>query len=221
MGANRWSTLFNAISCGASLVGLGGLFWIHRTLKRHVSEPLQQLIRCIDAAATGDMSLLLEGPSADEWGRLSQSLTRLIGVMSRSENLVYHLAALVEASGDAIVSQSLDGTILSWNTGAQRLYGYAPEEVRGHSIALLSPEDGATVMRDVLNRIARGERVLPFEQRHRARNGRMFTAFIRVAAIHDSTRRVIGVSYCAQELSVSQPALNAVPSITPALPSAF
>jgi PAS domain S-box-containing protein len=129
----------------------------------------------------------------------------LITVLARSENLVYHLAALVEASGDAIVSFTLDGTILSWNKGAQRIYGFSAEELKGQPIALLSPQDNGVEMIRVLQKIRNGERVQPFETIHQARNGRTVRAFIRISAILGSTHQAIGASFCAQELTDRPP----------------
>jgi PAS domain S-box-containing protein len=125
--------------------------------------------------------------------------------------LVYHLAALVEISGDAIVSQTLDGTILSWNKGAQRLYGYSVDDVRGHSIGILSPMDHGEELRMVLGQVKRGEKVTPFETLHQAKNGRLVRALVKAAAVHDSLHRVIGVSFCAQELPAPATSSTAIP----------
>ncbi len=168
---------------------------------RGVSRSLQNILLCAEAAAAGDTSRLPDERSQDEVGQLSQATGRLINVLARSENLVYHLAALVESSGDAIISQSLDGRILSWNKGAQRIYGYSAEEVKGQPIAILSPADQGAEMMAILRRIQNGERLQPFETIHQARSGRAVRAFVRVAAIYDSTRMMIGASFVAQDLS--------------------
>lgn len=195
------------ILCGAAAVFVFG-----RRMEKHLVAPLQDMTACIEAAASGDLSRAPEHWSRDEVGRLSQAVSRLIAVMARSENLVYHLAALVEMSNDGIVSQSLDGTILSWNKGAQRIYGYSVDEIRGHSIGLLSPSDRGAEMQKVIESVKRGEKVPPFETLHQAKNGRLVHAFVKVGAIQDSTRRVIGLSFCVQELP--GPALTAATPIS-------
>src|SRR5262249_5391486 len=91
-------------------------------------EPLSNLLKTVNAAAAGDTSCLPDGRSNSEVGQLSQAVGRLITVLARSENLVYHQASLIESSSEALVSCALDGTILSWNKGAQRTYGYSVEE---------------------------------------------------------------------------------------------
>jgi len=65
----------------------------------------------------------------------------------------------VESSEDAIIGQTLDGTIVTWNAGAEQLYGYAFDEVVGRSVALLAPKDRASELPQILERLWRGERV--------------------------------------------------------------
>lgn len=195
---SKWPLALGALFL--AFLGAAGMYWADRLFTRNVITPLKQLLKSTDAAATGDLSRLPELWSRDEVGQLSQALGRLITVLARSENLVYHLASLVELSGDAIISQTLDGTILSWNKGAQRIYGYSAEEVKGLSISVLSPDDEGAMIKDVLGRLQAGEKVQPFETLHKAKNGRTVQAFVRVAAILDSTHQVIGASFCAQEL---------------------
>lgn len=196
---NRWPLA--AVALVLSSLGVAGLFFADRLFVKTIIQPIQQLLQATDAAATGDLSRAPDLWSHDEVGQLSQSLSRLITVLARSENLVYHLASLVELSGDAIISQSLDGTILSWNKGAQRIYGYSADEVKGQSITLLTPDDEGIQLQDVLEQLKSGEKIQPFEMIHKAKNGRTVHAFVRVAAIQDSLRRIIGASFCAQDLS--------------------
>jgi PAS domain S-box-containing protein len=166
---------------------------------------MEDILQCAEAAVRGDVSRLPQPAAPGQAGKLAQAVAHLITVLARSENLVYHLAALVEASGDAIVSFTLDGTILSWNKGAQRIYGYSAEELKGQPIAVLSPQDNGIEMIRVLQRIRAGERVQPFETIHQARSGRTIRAFIRISAILGSTRQAIGASFCAQEMTNVHP----------------
>jgi PAS domain S-box-containing protein len=163
-------------------------------------NPVHDILQCVEAAASGDMSRTPKHWSNDDVGRLAQAVGRLISVLGRSENLVYHLAALVDGSGEAIISHTLEGTVLSWNKGAQQMYGYSAKEMKGRSIAVLSPEDEGAEMMHHLEQMASGQSIKPFEVRHQARNGRTVVALVRASAIFDSTRKVIGASFCAQEL---------------------
>ena len=154
------------------LSGAALVLWTHRRMEIRLVRSLRELLQCVEAAASGDLSRPPAPWSRDEIGQLAQAIGRLISVLARSENLVYHLAALVESSGEAIISHTLDGTILSWNKGAQRIYGYSAEEVKGRSIAILSPQDGESELVRNLERIRRGERIQPFETIHQTRQGR-------------------------------------------------
>ena len=206
----RVHSVKEAFDSGIAYVALSGILLLagmvlvitttHRTETQLVA-PLHDILQCVEAAATGDVARIPTHWSRDEMGQLSQAVGRLISVLARSENLVYHLAALVESSGEAIISHTLDGTILSWNKGAQRIYGYSAEEMKGRSITLLSPDDGGAEMMRNLRRIQNGEKVQPFETIHQARNGRSIRALVRVSGILHSTRKVIGASFCAQDLT--------------------
>jgi PAS domain S-box-containing protein len=208
------ASLKQLLSSGMAYVGLGMLALLfgaavvfasgRQTLPPSLPQ-LEEVLQCVEAAAAGDVSRLPQAGSNDETGRLGRGVGRLIAVLGRSENLVYHLAALVESSGDAIISYTLDGTILSWNKGAQRIYGFSADEMKGQPIALLSPQDNGIEMDRALQRIRHGERVQPFETIHQARNGRKVVAFIRMSAILGSTHQAIGASFCAQELTDKPP----------------
>ncbi len=188
------------------LFGAGGLaFMAHVRTRTEIAKPLVDILQSVEAASTGDLSRVPDHWASDEVGRLSQAVGRLIQVLARSENLVYHLAALVESSGDAIISHNLEGKILSWNKGAQRLYGYSAEEVKGSPIEILTDGVGKTEMILNLMRLRKGERIMPFETVHQAKNGRSVRAFVRVAPILDSTKQVIGASFIAQELTAASP----------------
>jgi PAS domain S-box-containing protein len=189
------------------LIGVGTtLVFLHR-LVRHVVDPLKEWTRVTHAAATGDLTQTARSRKSLEVGALSESINRLIRVLARSQNLVYHLASLVELSGEAIISQDLDGRILSWNKSAQRLYGYAAEEVQGRSISILASAGQADEFPSILERVRRGERVPPYESVHIGRSGRLIRVWVRVAAIRDSTKDIIGVSLCAHESSDLDPRL--------------
>src|SRR5438094_4260539 len=73
------------------------------------------------------------------------------------------LAAIVESSDDAIVSKTLDGIIRTWNAGAQRIFGYTPDEAVGQSILLIIPPDRKDEEPAILARLMRGERVAHYE----------------------------------------------------------
>ena len=74
----------------------------------------------------------------------------------REFNAVSRLAAIVESSGDAILSKTLEGVITSWNAGAAHMYGYAPDEIVGHNVSELIPPDRAGELGTILDRLRAG-----------------------------------------------------------------
>ncbi len=118
-----------------------------------------------------------------------------------SEVALAHLAAIVESSDDAIVSKSLDGIIRSWNSGAQRLFGYSPTEAIGNSITLIIPLDRLDEERAILARISKGERVEHFETVRVARDGRKIDISLTISPIRDSSGRIVGASKVARDIT--------------------
>lgn len=118
-----------------------------------------------------------------------------------SEVALAHLAAIVESSDDAIVSKSLEGIIRSWNSGAQRLFGYSPAEAIGNSITLIIPPDRLDEEREILARISRGERVDHFETVRVARDGRLIDISLTISPVRDSSGRIVGASKVARDIT--------------------
>ena len=83
--------------------------------------------------------------------------------LRESEQRLRWLASIVESSDDAIVSKNLDGIITSWNSGAERVFGYSASEAIGQPITLVIPEDRQSEEREIIMRIRRGERIDHFE----------------------------------------------------------
>src|SRR5687767_8888040 len=81
----------------------------------------------------------------------------------REDELRARLAAIVENSDDAIISKTLDGVIRTWNKGAERIFGYTPEEAIGRPITMLMPPDRVDEEASILARLRRGERIDHYE----------------------------------------------------------
>lgn len=112
-----------------------------------------------------------------------------------------HLAAIVESSEDAIISKTLDGTILTWNAGAERVYGYPAAEAIGQQMTLLLPADRADEEGEILERIGRGERVEHFETVRRNKDGEMIDVSLTISPIRDSGGRISGASHVARNIT--------------------
>ncbi|GID27853.1 hypothetical protein Abr02nite_28360 [Paractinoplanes brasiliensis] len=111
------------------------------------------------------------------------------------------LAAIVESSNDAIVSKALDGTIQTWNSGAERLYGYTAAEMIGHDVTRLLPPDRLFEEKHLLSRVNRGETVPQHETRRMRKDGRIIEVSLSMAPVRDDDGRIIGASTVAHDIT--------------------
>ena len=111
------------------------------------------------------------------------------------------LAAIVESSDDAIISKNLDGTILSWNRGAERMYGYSAREAIGRPIAFLIPPELRHEFDQILERIKAGQRVAHHDTRRLTKDGRVLEISLAVSPIEDSAGQVVGASAIARDIT--------------------
>jgi len=121
-----------------------------------------------------------------------------VRVQQRTADLA-RLASIVESSDDAIASKDLDGTITSWNPGAERLFGYSAQEAVGKPMAMLIPPDRATEEPTILARIARGETTDHFETVRIGKDGRKIDVSVTISPLRDSQGRIIGASKIARD----------------------
>lgn len=121
--------------------------------------------------------------------------------VSRSHSAEQHLAALVESSQDAIISQTLDGTIQSWNRAATRLFGFTAEEMMGNSIFTLIPPEKHREEEIVMARLKKGERIEHFETVRRRKDGSLIDVSLTVSPILDQDGMVIGASKVARDVT--------------------
>jgi PAS domain S-box-containing protein len=112
-----------------------------------------------------------------------------------------YLAAIVESSDDAIISKTLDGVIVSWNSGAERLYGYPAAEVVGRPIALLIPPDQPDELPAIMARLRRGERVDHYETRRLRKDGTRIDVSLTVSPVRDVHGVIVGASAIARDIS--------------------
>jgi PAS domain S-box-containing protein len=111
------------------------------------------------------------------------------------------LAAIVESSNDAIVSLALDDTILTWNTGAERLYKYTANEAIGRNRALIVPAGKIAELTTIMERAARGAPGDSFETQRRRKDGSMVDVSLTISPMTDSTGRVTGVATIARDIT--------------------
>ena len=142
-------------------------------------------------------------PLYGKTGRLVGGVNMLVDVTDRklAEGFAQRIAALVESSDDAILSKDLNGTILSWNEGATRIFGYTANEVVGQSVTILIPPERLEEEPGILSRIARGERIDHYETIRRRKDGTLIDISLTVSPIKDGNGRIIGASKIARDIS--------------------
>jgi diguanylate cyclase (GGDEF)-like protein/PAS domain S-box-containing protein len=128
-------------------------------------------------------------------------LAAVIAERRKREESEHWLATIVESSSDAIIGQTLDGIILSWNQAAERMYGYSATEMVGRSIANLSPPDRASELPQILDQVRRGERIEHFETIRRCNDGKHINVSLTVSPIRDSGGIITGASIIARDIT--------------------
>ncbi|HXC61178.1 MAG TPA: PAS domain S-box protein [Nitrospiria bacterium] len=111
------------------------------------------------------------------------------------------LAAIVENSDDAIISKDLNGMITSWNQGAERIFGYAADEMIGSSIRRIIPQDCQREEDEILAHLMRGERRDHFQTVRMTKEGRHVYVSLTISPIKDETGQVIGASKVARAIT--------------------
>src|ERR1039457_6813135 len=116
------------------------------------------------------------------------------------------LASIIDSSDDAIIGKGLDGIITSWNKGAERVYGYTPEEVVGKHISILAPSVGPAEIPEILKKIARGESVEHYESVRVTKDGQPLNVSISVSPLRDAKGEVVGASAIARDITAQRKA---------------
>jgi PAS domain S-box-containing protein len=119
----------------------------------------------------------------------------------RAEKAAQQLVAVVESSHDAIVSKDLNGVIITWNRGAERLFGYTAAEAVGRPITLIIPPDRLAEEPKILARIRRGELVDHFETVRRRKDGTLVDISLTISPVRDAFGRVVGASKIARDIT--------------------
>ena len=119
-----------------------------------------------------------------------------------------YLAAIVDSSDDAIIGKTLDGTIISWNAGAERLYGYTADEVIGRPIAILVPPDHAGELPAIFERLRRGERIDHFKTTRIAKDGKRVSISVTISPVHDADGTIVGASAIARDITEQERAIQ-------------
>src|SRR5207245_3663149 len=130
-------------------------------------------------------ALLESSPDLDAAGNYRGSLAMVTDVTERrrGQEALRRLAAMVATSGDAIMAVDLTGSILNWNRGAERMYGYTAEEIIGRSILTITPDAKAHGLTTILDQARRGEPIEPVETHRKRKDGSLVEVSISFSTL--------------------------------------
>ena len=158
------------------------------------------------SASTKRTAALLRQNASDLERRVEERSLALQG----SEHKLAWLAAIVEWSDDAIIGETLDGVITSWNRGAQELYGYTAEEVMGRSVAFLFPPESGGELEGNLRRTRSGEVIHRAETVRVHKDGREVVVSLTISPIRDAQGNIQGASTIARDMTERRAAQQAL-----------
>ena len=136
-------------------------------------------------------------------GELLGAVNVIVDITNRKriEETRGQLAAIVESSDDAIIGKTLDGTIVSWNRGAEEIYGYSPGEAVGQPISILLPPERADELPSIMERLRRGERIDHYETKRQRKDGTVIDVSVTISPIRTDTGELIGASAVARNIT--------------------
>jgi PAS domain S-box-containing protein len=145
----------------------------------------------------GKENLTRLGPAIEREMRDAKVRTQRAADMEK----LFYLAAIVDSTGEAIVSQNLEGIITTWNSGAQQLFGYTEAEAVGKSVLLIIPERLRPFRMEMFDKLRRGETIEPFETRRVRKDGVEVDVYLAISPIKDADSKLLGASAIAYDIT--------------------
>ena len=171
-------------------------YWTETHPEIALEDDINKLLATHEALA----DCILNDPEARD--SISQSLLdELPELRVRADKAVGLLAAIVDSSEDAIVSKTLDGIITTWNTGAERLFGYTASEAVGQHISLIIPSDRKDEETGILQRIRKGERIEHFDTVRVRKDKTQRDISLTISPVRDANGKIVGASKIARDIT--------------------
>jgi PAS domain S-box-containing protein len=195
---------------------------VNEDTRRPVESPAERALREGIVVGLANHTLLIQkngkecpiddsaAPIRDELGRVSGCVLifRDVSAQRRREQdqssqllTARLLASIVESSDDAIISKSLDGTIQSWNTAAERLFGYTADQAIGRHISLVIPPERIAEEDDLIANLKAGKQIEHFETERRRSDGELIPVSLTISPIRDAAGAVVGASKIARDIT--------------------
>jgi PAS domain S-box-containing protein len=169
-------------------IGTDGLFSQLKDLVSHIEHELQVRQEELEV-------------QSEELEVQNQELRESYDALQKSEAISSRLALIVESSDAAIISKSLDGVIASWNTGAEKIFGYTANEIIGKNISILVPPGHYDELPDILHRIKYGEHIEHYETVRMRKDGTLVEVSVTVSPVKDKAGTVVGASSIKRDIS--------------------
>jgi two-component system sensor histidine kinase VicK len=149
-----------------------------------------------------DVSLTIS-PLKNEQGKIVgvSKIARDISELIQAEKQSAMLSAIVSCSDDAIISKDLNSIVTSWNSSAERLFGYTAPEMIGQSIVKLIPGDRLQEEPEIIAKLKSGQRVDHFETRRLTKHGKLLDVSLTISPVLDISGRIIGISKIARDIT--------------------
>jgi PAS domain S-box-containing protein len=128
----------------------------------------------------------------------------------KAEEIIRTLANVVESSNDAIVTQSLDGIITSWNKGAEQIYGYLNEEMLGIPISILEPASLKGEIGQLLEKTKQGEKIQRYETLRLKKDGTTINIAVTLSPVFDASGGLVAISAIARDITERKKAEEAI-----------
>jgi PAS domain S-box-containing protein len=172
-------------------------YWTRVHPEIEFEDDIKQLLATHEALA----SCILEDPEAGADLVAQSLLDELPALRRKADRAIGLMASIVESSDDAIISKTLEGVITSWNSGAERIFGYTANEAIGQSMSLVIPVDRMTEEETILEKLRRGERIEHFDTVRVRKDGTLLDISLTISPVRDSANIITGVSKIARDVT--------------------
>ncbi|MBI2868737.1 MAG: PAS domain S-box protein, partial [Chloroflexi bacterium] len=145
-------------------------------------------------------------PVIDEAGNLIglSVIDRDITSQKRASQYAQSLAAIVRSSEDAVISESLDGIITSWNPAAEKMFGYAEREALGKPMSIIATPDRLEEYKDIIRKVREGKKVERYETQRKRKNGTVVDVAVTISPVRNEEGKLIGLSAIDRDMTVEK-----------------
>jgi PAS domain S-box-containing protein len=172
-------------------------YWTRVHPEIQLEDDIKQLLATHEALA----SCILDDPESRTDNITQSILDELPALRLKADKAIGLIAAIVDSSDDAIISKTLEGVITTWNSGAERLFGYSAKEAVGQPISMIIPLDRRDEEKKILAQLRQGERIDHFDTVRVRKDGTKLEISLTISPVRDAAGKIIGASKIARDIS--------------------